>query len=139
MNRLLLRPDHTARILLPLLACLTQVRAQITAPPENLKLDPFYVKYVSAEGVQSWFNNNRPPDHDHNHVDTRQELRDYDPGLADLCKEVFGDTRLVYTRPATRLKGHLQGFDPAQSPSFVWPERLNEARRKIRAKAEQRR
>jgi hypothetical protein len=23
-----------------------------------------------AEGVQSWFDNNRPPDHDHNHVDT---------------------------------------------------------------------
>ncbi|MEM7391155.1 MAG: hypothetical protein AAF492_02315, partial [Verrucomicrobiota bacterium] len=28
-----------------------------------------------AEGVQSWFNNNRPPDHDHNHVDTREELK----------------------------------------------------------------
>ena len=25
-----------------------------------------------AEGVQSWFNTNRPPDHDHNHIDTRE-------------------------------------------------------------------
>ena len=42
-----------------------------------------------AEGVQSWFSNNRQPDHDHNHVDTRAELRAYDPDLAKLCEEVF--------------------------------------------------
>ena len=24
--------------------------------------------------MQSWFGNHRPPDHDHNHVDTREEL-----------------------------------------------------------------
>lgn len=35
-----------------------------------------------AEGVQSWFDNNREDDHDHNHVDTREELLDYDPELA---------------------------------------------------------
>ena len=45
-----------------------------------------------AEGVQSWFDNNREPDHDHNHVNTRVELLEYDPGLAALCREVFGDT-----------------------------------------------
>ncbi|MFP6766047.1 MAG: hypothetical protein VB858_20615, partial [Planctomycetaceae bacterium] len=61
-----------------------------------------------AEGVQSWFNNNRPPDHDHNHVDTRRELKEYDPALATLCEEVFGDTELVYTKPVTRLTAHLQ-------------------------------
>ncbi len=88
-----------------------------------------------AEGVQSWFNNNRPPDHDHNHVDTREELRDYDPKLAELCEEVFGDTELVYTKPATRLTGHLHGFDPSKSPKFVWPDRLTEAKRKIREEA----
>ncbi|MCH8215687.1 MAG: hypothetical protein IH892_02820 [Planctomycetes bacterium] len=38
-----------------------------------------------AEGVQSWFNNNRPPDHDHNYVDTRKELKEYDPELATMC------------------------------------------------------
>lgn len=77
-----------------------------------------------AEGVQSWFNNNRPPDSSHNHVDTREELKDYDPGLAALCEEVFGDTKLVYTKPTTRLNGHMRGFVPADSPHFSWPERL---------------
>ena len=77
-----------------------------------------------AEGVQSWFNNNRPPDHDHNHVDTRKELREYDPALAELCEEVFGDTELVYTKPTTRLSGHLEGYDPTRAPKFKWPERL---------------
>ncbi len=92
-----------------------------------------------AEGVQSWFNNNRPPDHDHNHVDTRSELQEYDPGLAALCEEVFGDTELVYTRPATRLRGHLAGYDPKTAPRFEWPERLTKQRGEIRKKAESRR
>lgn len=91
-----------------------------------------------AEGVQSWFNNNRPPDHDHNHVDTREELQQYDPGLAALCREVFGDTQLVYSKPATRLKDHLQGYQPANAPRFAWPERVNQARQKIRQEAQQR-
>lgn len=91
-----------------------------------------------AEGVQSWFNNNRPPDHDHNHVDTRKELREYDPQLAALCEEVFGDTVLTYTKPATRLEGHLEGYDPEEAPSFEWPERLLELKAEIRRKAQER-
>ena len=91
-----------------------------------------------AEGVQSWFGNNRPPDHDHNHVDTRKELKEYDPGLAKLCEEVFGKTRLVYTKPATRLTGHLAGFDPKKAPSFRWPKRLKKVRAEIRQKARNR-
>ena len=88
-----------------------------------------------AEGVQSWFNNNRPPDHDHNHVDTRRELIEYDPRLARLCREVFRDTTLAYTRPATRLVAHLEGYDPAQAPTFRWPQRLQAAQQEIRHKA----
>ncbi len=88
-----------------------------------------------AEGVQSWFDNNRENDHDHNHVNTREELLEYDPGLAAMCREVFGETKLVYTKPTTRLKDHLAGYDPATAPKFVWPERLNEARKQIREKA----
>ena len=91
-----------------------------------------------AEGVQSWFDDNREPDHDHNHVNTRAELLEYDPGLAALCREVFGDTELKYTKPATRLTGHLAGYDPAKAPTFVWPERLQKAKAEIRAKAEAR-
>jgi len=91
-----------------------------------------------AEGVQSWFNDNRENDHDHNHVNTREELREYDPRLAELCEEVFGDTELRYTKPATRLTGHLEGYDPAKAPRFKWPARLTEAKRQIRRAAEAR-
>jgi len=91
-----------------------------------------------AEGVQSWFDNNRPPDHDHNHVDTREELLEYDPELARFCREVFGDTELKYTKPATRLNAHLAGYDPSKAPKFVWPERLEKARNEIREQARKR-
>lgn len=84
-----------------------------------------------AEGVQSWFDNNRPPDHDHNHVDTRAELKEYDPGLARICEEVFGDTELNYTKPITRLSDHLEGYKPDQAPVFSWPKHLEEQKRKI--------
>lgn len=88
-----------------------------------------------AEGVQSWFDNNREPDHDHNHVNTRAELLEYDPGLAALCREVFGDTELTYTKPLTRLTGHLAGYDPSTAPTFTWPERLTTVKAKIREDA----
>ncbi|MCA9191557.1 MAG: hypothetical protein KDB03_07340 [Planctomycetales bacterium] len=84
-----------------------------------------------AEGVQSWFDNNRENDHDHNHVNTRSELRAYDPRLADLCYEVFGDTQLKYTKPQTRLTDHLADYDPSQAPTFVWPDRLMKAKQEI--------
>lgn len=50
-----------------------------------------------AEGVQSFFDVNleepedRPPNSSHNHVDTRQELRAYDPALWDIAASIFGD------------------------------------------------
>jgi len=91
-----------------------------------------------AEGVQSWFDDNRENDHDHNHVNTRAELLEYDSGLAALCREVFGETVLKYTKPATRLRDHLEGYDPATAPKFTWPERLAKARAEIRKKAQAR-
>ncbi len=91
-----------------------------------------------AEGVQSWFDDNRENDHDHNHVNTRAELLEYDSGLAALCREVFGETVLKYTKPVTRLRDHLEGYDPATAPKFTWPERLAKARAEIRKKAQAR-
>jgi hypothetical protein len=88
-----------------------------------------------AEGVQSWFDDNRVNDHDHNHVHLRSQLIEYDPGLAAICREVFGDTALKYSKPATRLTGHMVGYQPAQAPKFVWPERLLKAKAEIRAHA----
>ena len=91
-----------------------------------------------AEGVQSWFDNNRVNDHDHNHVNTRALLLEYDPGLAGLCREVFGDTVVKYTKPATRLVDHLKGYDPAKAPKFAWPERLTKVRTDIKHEAQER-
>lgn len=91
-----------------------------------------------AEGVQSWFDNNRENDAEHNHVNTRAELLEYDPGLAALCREVFGDTALAYTKPATRLTGHLAGYDPSAAPRFVWPSRLKKAQAEIRRSVQNR-
>ena len=42
-----------------------------------------------AEGVQDWFNVNNPPNDQHNHVNTRDELRSYDIGLYNLLKKYF--------------------------------------------------
>jgi hypothetical protein len=84
-----------------------------------------------AEGVQSWFNTNRQNDSQHNHVDTREELKAYDPELAKLCAEVFGDGPWRYIRPVRRTeKGHLGGYDPSRAPTFKWEPELLEARRK---------
>ena len=57
-----------------------------------------------AEGVQSWFDANlerHVPDGNHNHVNTREELRAYDPALAALIAEWLpdDDRRLRYPNP----------------------------------------
>ncbi len=91
-----------------------------------------------AEGVQSWFDNNRENDADHNWVNTRAELLEYDPGLAAICKEVFGDTELKYTKPTTRLTGHMAGYDPEKAPAFAWPDRLKAVNDAIRGQARER-
>ena len=78
-----------------------------------------------AEGVQDWFDNNRQNDSLHNHVNTRGELKEYDPTLAALCAEVFGDRPWRYQKPAQRdpaARSHLAGFDPAKAPRFAWRE-----------------
>lgn len=80
-----------------------------------------------AEGVQSWFDTNRPPDRCHNHVNTREELQAYDPGLAKLIAENLGDIAWRYQPPARRKEaGHLQGFDRNKAPTFSWPPELTD-------------
>ena len=78
-----------------------------------------------AEGTQSWFDTNRANDDQHNHVDTRDKLKAYDPALAALLTEVYDDMDWRYTRAVTRLSLlHLQGFKPDVSPKFEWPAEL---------------
>lgn len=74
-----------------------------------------------AEGTQSWFDTNRANDDQHNHVDTRDKLKAYDPSLAALLTEIFGDTDWRYTQAITRTHlSHLQGFNAEESPRFKW-------------------
>lgn len=76
-----------------------------------------------AEAVQSWFDNNRGRDSLHNGINTRALLKDYDPGVAALCGEVFGDLPWRYQKPGGRApeeRAHPGGFDPAKAPRFHW-------------------
>jgi cyclophilin family peptidyl-prolyl cis-trans isomerase len=78
-----------------------------------------------AEGVQSWFDDNRENDSLHNEVNTRAELRAYDPALAALCAEVFGEGEWRYVKPVDRGpagRAHLGAYDPAMAPRFRWRE-----------------
>lgn len=69
-----------------------------------------YGQYWS-EAVQSWFDANRQNDYGHNYVNTREELKVYDPNLAELIAEVFrhadrADWR--YKRPADRTDSQFR-------------------------------
>ena len=78
-----------------------------------------------AEGVQSYFDTNRENDNEHNHVDTREELREYDPRLFALVDSVFRSNPWRYTRADQRTdQDHLKDLDRASLPTFSWPERL---------------
>ena len=76
-----------------------------------------------AEGTQAWFYP-KGGDSFYNYGNTRQALKEYDPGLAALLAEVYGDSGWRYTSPAARIHlPHLQGFNPQDSPTFQgWPE-----------------
>lgn len=81
-----------------------------------------------AEGVQNWFDTNRTMDHDHNHIHTRAQFKEYDPELAALCKDVLGDTEWRFVSPRQRAgKEHLAGYDPATSPKVEELEHIDQA------------
>lgn len=78
-----------------------------------------------AESVQDWFDNNRSNDSLHNHICTRAQLLEYDPAVAKLCAEVFGDIPWRYKKPMERDhagRAHLAGYDFSKSPAFHWRE-----------------
>lgn len=63
-----------------------------------------------AEGVQSWFGLNDPPGEIHNEIDTRSELKEYDPLLAGLIEEVFGDADIPSScHHSPRIRGVVVG------------------------------
>jgi hypothetical protein len=55
-----------------------------------------------AEGVQDYFNNNIeaiPSNGIHNEINTRVELKAYDPALHDLIKQIFGERAFTPSCP----------------------------------------
>jgi hypothetical protein len=86
-----------------------------------------------AEAVQSWFGTNRENDAIHNHVNTRAELKEYDPGVAKLCEEVFGDKKWTYVRAddaARKDEPHLKNLNRTKLPKFEWSEAEKDAANK---------
>ncbi len=80
-----------------------------------------------AEGVQSWFDDNRENDALHNQVNTRVELKAYDARSAQLCEEVFGDRPWRYQKPGLhglKDREHLASLNPGSMPRFRWREEL---------------
>jgi len=149
-------PYRKERILIHEFAHCAHLRGMVNVDPtfdarvrsayeDAMKAGRFKGKYASinhheyfAVGVASWYGHDRFNDPDHNHVHTRAQLVEYDPGLAALCREVFGEASPLYTKPATRLTGHLAGYNPETAPTFKWPERLLKVQEAIRAQAKAR-
>ena len=82
-----------------------------------------------AEGIQSWFDVNDPSGPIHNEINTRPELREYDPALAALVEEVLGDVTISSschgpaTHPQTgnRILGRMLGPDgDGVGGALVW-------------------
>ena len=71
--------------------------------------------------------------HPNNVAHTRLALKKYDPRLATLLTEVFGDGPWRYTPPATRTHlPHLQGFNPQEAPIYQRPPELLELKKQLR-------
>lgn len=71
-----------------------------------------------AEAVQSWLDTNRENDDLHNHVDTREELIEYDPAVAELCRQVFGGFGGVKSRSK---KSSTTGWSTTPKPPTAGP------------------
>ncbi len=92
-----------------------------------------------AEGVQSYFGTNRQNDHDHNHVDTREELQEYDPRLFAIIDDVFRGNSWQYTKPTLRRHlPHLNGLEVAHLPAFAWPKHLQGEADKLEKRKQER-
>ena len=77
-----------------------------------------------AEGAGSWFH----AVHSGNPIKTRDALKAYDPSLALLIAEIFGDYAWRYMPLAMRTDlPHLQGFDPQSAPQIELPPGTREA------------
>ena len=75
-----------------------------------------------AEGAQSYFDCNdeqNPPNGIHNHVNTRTELKSYDPVLYGFLKEIFPCQNKYLKRCDARAGTSLSLFDCSLSLCFI--------------------
>ena len=85
-------------------------------------------EYWARGGVEAWFSVGNLP-----FIQTREALEAYDPSLAQLVAEVFGDNDWQFTPIQTRTHlPHLQGFDPQLAPMQEIPSDIVEARKELR-------
>ena len=81
-----------------------------------------------AQGVGTWFHANP----NYKSAATRRDLKNYDPGLAALLSEIFGDDAWRYTLPSARIHlPHLRGFNPLDAPRLQHPPALLETYRQF--------
>ena len=84
-----------------------------------------------AEAVQSWFDTNRQNDSQHNHVDTREELKHTTPKWPSYATKSSamgpGATSALIT---ARIRRTWPATIPPKLPSFRWEPELLEARTK---------
>ena len=81
-----------------------------------------------AEGFQIWFDTNRTMDHDHNHIETREQIIKYDPQFSAFLAKVLLPSKWRFVSPRERAgSGHLSEFDPEQSPKVEDPEHIKTA------------
>ena len=61
-------------------------------------------------------------------VNTVEEIRTYDPPLAELLVEIYGEPTWRYTTATTRASTdpHLRTYDPNAAPTFAFPAELDE-------------
>ncbi|MCM8530415.1 MAG: hypothetical protein NE330_04575 [Lentisphaeraceae bacterium] len=81
-----------------------------------------------AEGFQIWFDTNRTMDHDHNHIESREQVLKYDPQFAAFLGKILLPSNWKFISPRERAgEGHLAGFNPQKSPKVVDPQHIKDA------------
>jgi alpha-glucosidase len=71
-----------------------------------------------AEGVQSYYDCNNPPNASHNDVNTREKLAKYDPDLFALIDDTFRQNSWRYVRYDKRFPGR-----PQKEPAVPDPQK----------------
>lgn len=92
-----------------------------------------------AAGTQNWFDRDRQNDALSNHVNTREEMKEYDPELSKLCLEIYGDRKWRYRKQRNRVSAdmiHLDGYDSKKSPHFRWRDESVPERPLVRIQTE---